>query len=82
MTSVFIVQHLHALSGGEEDVKLIGAYSSRERALEAVSRLRTQPGFCEHPRLVDPIEDDDLNGFYIDEYTVDHDNWAEGYVTA
>jgi predicted kinase len=80
MKSVFILQHVHVRPSGEDDVKLIGAYSSRERALEAVGRLRTQPGFCEHPRLVDPVESDDPNGFYIDEYTVDHDDWAEGYV--
>ena len=81
MKSVFIVQHSHLLPSGEEDVKLIGVYSSRGRALEAVSRLRAQPGFCVHPRLIDPLEGDDAEGFYVDEYKVDDDNWAEGYVT-
>ena len=81
MSSAFIVQHMHVQSGGEEDIKLIGADSTRERALETVSRLRTQPGFCDHPRLIDPLEDDDENGFYIDEYTIDQDHREEGYVT-
>jgi hypothetical protein len=81
MTSVFIVQHLHVLPGGEEDVKLIGAYRTYEAAYAAIERLKSQPGFCEHPRLSDPLHDDEESGFYIDEYEVDKDHWTEGFVT-
>ena len=28
MKSVFIVQHMNVLPGGQEDIKLIGAYST------------------------------------------------------
>ena len=78
MKSVFIVQHLHTLPSGEEDVKLIGAYSTLERAREAVRRLKVEPGFRDHPRVIDPLVEDCTDGFYIEEYTIDEDNWAEG----
>ena len=81
MKSVFLLQHLHTLPSGEEDVKSIGVYSTLELAREAVSRLKAAPGFRDHPMVIDPLEDDSTDGFYIDEYTIDQDNWAEGYVT-
>jgi len=80
MKSVYIVQHMLVLPQGEEEIKFIGAYSSAERAKEAVERLNKQPGFRDHPRIIDPLVDDDTDGFYIDEYTIDEDNWADGYV--
>ena len=82
MESVFIVQHLHTLAHGEEDVKFVGVYRSRQAASEAVNRAKNLPGFCECPRLVDPQVDDDPNGFYIEEYELDTDHWREGFVTA
>jgi hypothetical protein len=69
MTSVFVVQHVHVREEGVEEVKFIGVYSSREKAQAAVTRLRRQPGFV-----------DASDGFNIDEYRVDQDHWAEGYV--
>jgi hypothetical protein len=40
MESVFVLQHLHLLPTGEEDVKLLGVYRSLEGAYSAVERLR------------------------------------------
>jgi len=71
MASVFVVQHVHSLEGGEDDVKFIGVYSSRENADAAVARLSLQPGFS-----------DELDGFSVDEYRLDEDQWAEGFVEA
>jgi hypothetical protein len=68
MASVFVLQHVHA-EGDAEDVKLIGVYSSRQKAQEAVARLSRLPGFADAP-----------DGFHIDEYRVDQDHWVEGYV--
>ena len=65
---VFVFQHEHELDGYDE-VKFIGVYSSREKAQEAVARLGRLPGFADAP-----------DGFHIDEYRVDQDQWAEGYV--
>ncbi len=69
MASVFVLQHVHSQEDGAEDVKFIGVYSSREKAQAAVARLARLPGFAETP-----------DGFHIDEYRVDQDQWVEGYV--
>ena len=45
MKVVYLLQHLHTLPNGEEDVKNIGIYSSKQAAIDATKRLRTQPGF-------------------------------------
>lgn len=70
MASVFVLHHVHTQEVDVEDVKLIGVYSSHEKAQAAVTRLGRLPGFVDAP-----------DGFQIDEYRVDQDNWAEGYVT-
>jgi hypothetical protein len=67
---LFVVQHLHVLEDGEECVKLIGIYSSQAAAQKAVDRLKLQPGFRDTP-----------DGFSIDPYSLDEDNWTDGYVT-
>ena len=67
---VFVLQHVHTFDDGEEDVKMIGVYSSREQAEAAIGRLSGQPGFS-----------DTLEGFEIAPYVLDVDHWTEGYVT-
>jgi hypothetical protein len=81
MSNVFVLQHVHVYSSGDEDVKLLGVYGSRANALAAVGRFRTQLGFCDLPNIVEPGSDDDA-GFHITEYTLDEDSsgWASGYV--
>jgi hypothetical protein len=81
MTSVFVVQHLHRLPSGEDSVFLIGVYQTETAARFAVARLSAQPGFCKHPRVVDPQEDEDDQGFHISQYELDKDHWTEGFVT-
>ena len=68
--AVFVVQHVHVFPNGQEDVKFIGVYSTRELAEAAAERLRTQPGFAEAP-----------DRFHINEYDLDRDHWTEGYVS-
>lgn len=67
---VYLLQHVHLLEDGAEDVKFIGVYSSRENAEAAKTRLSQAPGFC-----------DAAVGFHIDEYQLDKDQWVEGYST-
>jgi hypothetical protein len=67
---IFYVLHLHMLYPDEEDQKAIGAYATYEQAEQAVSRLRQQPGFCDHP-----------DGFFISRYRTDVDHWTYGFVT-
>jgi hypothetical protein len=69
MASVFVLQHVHTRDDGVEDVKFIGVYSCRENAEAAVARLARLPGFVDVP-----------DGFHIDEYRIDQDHWADGYV--
>jgi hypothetical protein len=69
MASVFVLQLVHSREDGDEDVKFIGVYSSREKAQQAVARIGRLPGFAGAP-----------DGFHIDEYRVDQDHWVEGYM--
>lgn len=70
MTKVYVLQHVHSLEEGVEDIKFIGVYSSRENAQAAIARLSKAPGFCEA-----------IADFHIDEYQIDKDQWVEGYST-
>ena len=69
MNKVFVVQHVHKLDD-EEDVKLIGVYRSAESVKAAAARLSLQSGFKDSP-----------NGFSVDPYELDQDNWTEGFIT-
>jgi hypothetical protein len=62
---VFLLWHVHTFDDEEEDEKLIGVYSSRDKAEAAISRLKDQPGFVDVPP------------YTVDKDT----NWTEGYVT-
>ena len=70
MNSVYLVQHVHTIDEDEENVKTIGIYSTRQIAQEAIARISLQEGFR-----------DALDGFHVDKYKLDEDNWSEGYVT-
>lgn len=68
--SVYVLQHVHLFENGDEDVKFIGVYSSKANARTAIKRLSQMPGFSET-----------ADGFHVDEYQLDKDDWAEGYIT-
>jgi hypothetical protein len=70
MDSVFLLWHVHELPDQEDDEKLIGVYRTEADAEAAVLRLKDRPGFCEAPE-----------GFLIDKYELNRDNWTEGYIT-
>jgi hypothetical protein len=53
-----------------DDLKILGAYSTEERARDRVARTRQLPGFRDEPDC-----------FYVDRYTVDEDHWQDGFVT-
>jgi hypothetical protein len=63
-----VLQHVHSVDDGTEDVKFIGVYSSREKAQAAITRLGQASGFSKAP-----------TGFHIDEYQIDKDQWVDGY---
>jgi hypothetical protein len=66
---VYLLQHSYVLNEADE-TKIIGIYSSREKAEMIVEYYKVKPGFSEH-------KDD----FFIDEYIVDENNWEDGFVT-
>lgn len=79
MIRVFVLQHLHLLNGDEEDVKMLGVYSTLASASAAIERFRKLPGFRTVPQIADaPVV---AEGFYISEYEIDQDSWSEGYDT-
>ncbi len=68
--NTFVLQHVNEFEDDDEDVKLIGVYSTHELAQEAIARMRMLPGFRDMP-----------NGFSIACYEMDVDHWTEGYIT-
>lgn len=78
---VFLLWHIHRTDEEDyADEKLIGVYSTEALARDAATRLASQPGFIDFP-LVLADEDDGPGGFLVVRYTLDEDNWVEGYVT-
>lgn len=70
MTIVYVLMHIHEFDSEREDIKTIGAYSSRENAEKAIERLKLAPGFR-----------DTSGGFMISELPLDKDHWIDGYAT-
>jgi hypothetical protein len=73
---VFLLWHVHGEA--DEEHELVGVYSSRAEAVDAVRRLDGKPGFRERPRLPDG-DGDPGGGFFIAEYHLDKDTWPEGH---
>ena len=71
MRSVYLLWHMHRIPDSDVDAKLLGVYSTRERAEERQEQARKLEGFRDAP-----------DGFLIDECPVDRDQWPEGYITA
>ncbi|MFF1547075.1 hypothetical protein [Streptomyces sp. NPDC058291] len=59
--------HLDEQDG--DDVKLLGVYSTPERAEERMRRARLLPGFADEPDC-----------FVVDAHTLDEDEWTGGYL--
>ena len=68
MKSVFLLQHEYERRDGCDPSKMIGVYSSREKAEIVLAKLIQKPGFKNYP-----------DGLVIDEYKLGKDNWVEGF---
>jgi hypothetical protein len=66
MDPLFVLLHSLPETGR---VKVIGLYSSRVMAEEAMERARVLPGFAQEPE-----------GFSIEQYELDKDHWPRGFV--
>lgn len=68
MKQIFVVVHEYETPAGEGDLKLVGAFSSEAKALNAIDALRQQPGFKDYPE-----------GFVIEACPLDQSQWPEGF---
>ena len=66
----FLVSHNHELPQDCTDKKVIGIYSTREKARQAVKVLSKKPGFCKSKR-----------GFQIGLIFLDETAWEDGFDT-
>jgi hypothetical protein len=68
MRTIVVLWHAQAMPDGDEDAKLIGVYSTDQKAEQAVEHLRVKPGFRDAP-----------DSFEVSDCKVDKDYWAEGF---
>lgn len=68
---VYRLTHTRTLEDDSEFIKDLGVYSTLAAAEDAKDRISKKPGFREA-----------IEGFYIDCYPLDEDNWTEGYTSA
>ena len=70
-TTIYILSHIYKTRDGEYEEKLLGSYSSRATAQQAIKRYKRLPGFRQHPE-----------SFVIFEAVLDQDAaWIEGFFT-
>jgi hypothetical protein len=70
MKSVFLVTHCYERSSGEEELKIIGVYRTKDEARLAVRRKKRYEGFKDYPKA-----------FEISEMELGRDQWSEGFIT-
>lgn len=65
---VYLLQHSYELDNGCDETKLLGVFSSKQEAKEAIKQYKQLPGFRNKPE-----------NFHIDKYEVDKKYWVEGF---
>ncbi|OCG38507.1 MULTISPECIES: DUF7336 domain-containing protein [unclassified Gilliamella] len=68
MQKVYFLYHIRYEDTDDEDVKLIGIYSSYKQAELAIERLKNKPGFIDFP-----------DDFQIFDSVLNRDGWCEGF---
>jgi Mlc titration factor MtfA (ptsG expression regulator) len=68
MQKVYVLYYIRDITIAAENKKRIGTYSSYKLAKKAENRVKDLTGFIDYP-----------NEFYIDEYVIDKDYWADGF---
>lgn len=75
MYQVYVLWHTHELKddyGSHDEIKMIGIFSTKEKAQRAIEQLKDQEGFRDYP----------VSCFEIDEQVVDRISWTEGFCIA
>ncbi|MBL4600074.1 MAG: hypothetical protein JKX93_13980 [Rhizobiaceae bacterium] len=69
---IYVLSHIRPLPDGEEEDRLIGIYSSKERTELRKRQLQGQPPFSDAP-----------NEFYLSRGKIgaEEEGWPEGYIT-
>ena len=71
MTRVYFLYHIDEnKTDGYHHGKIVGIYSSADKARAAIERMRDKPGFKDYPER-----------WKIYPRTLDRDSWTEGFVT-
>ena len=73
LTNVFLLWHTHNLTddcGTHEEVKLIGVFSSAEKANEAMEQLKNKEGFRDFP----------ISCFEIAKIKIGQTSWIDGFL--
>lgn len=68
MQKVYFLYHVRYEDTDNEDVKIIGIYSSYKNAKLARERMKSKPGFIDFP-----------DDFVISKDMVNRDSWMEGF---
>jgi hypothetical protein len=69
-SSVWLLWHGDDIEDDTPDAKLLGIYSSEERARDRIERSRAVDGFMDYP-----------DAFAVARYDIDKDEWTGGFVT-
>jgi hypothetical protein len=70
MKKAYLLYFVYDFDDGHEDTILLGVFSSKEKAKNALSELKKKPEFKGLSK-----------GFVIDKNTIDRVSWEEGYTT-
>ena len=69
-TDVYLLWFVKEMPEGDEDIELlVGVYSSKEEAENAIERVKDEKGFS-----------DFREGFQIRPYQLDRDHWTKGFI--
>lgn len=69
-TWIYILEHVIPKLDGEDEMKMLGVYSSRQKARDAVKKYKRLPGFKRYPR-----------NFCVSRSEINKMEWAEGFVS-
>lgn len=68
MKSVYLLQHVHELPNGVEDVKVIGVFKTESDAEKMIDFLSDKVGFSSASQ-----------GFSVDKYELNKGFWLDGF---
>lgn len=68
---VYLLQHSYLIDDESDtyETKIIGIYSTEQKAMDVVESYKNKEGFKNYPQ-----------DFYIDKYKIDENFWSEGFI--